>query len=145
MGRRMYRWTVQKQSCLRIRNRRKDILQTAGLSAFTDGAEEEPELFSADEDESSSGTEEGTEGLEYEYIEETDSYRVVKGVDAERVDIPSSYQGKYVTEIGEEAFAGCKNLKGVYIDNRYGTVTIRERAFENCTSLEWVVSREVLL
>ncbi len=105
------------------------------LSVFTDGAEEEPELFSADEDESSSGTEEGTEGLEYEYIEETDSYRVVKGVDAERVDIPSSYQGKYVTEIGEEAFAGCENLKYVFFYNTYGNATIRERAFENCTSL----------
>ncbi|HJB28212.1 MAG TPA: leucine-rich repeat protein [Candidatus Blautia faecavium] len=108
------------------------------LSVFTDGAEEEPELFSADEDESSSGTEEGTEGLEYEYIEETDSYRVVKGVDVERVDIPASYQGKYVTEIGEEAFAGCKNLKDVYIYNLYETVTIRERAFESCSSLKWL-------
>ncbi len=108
------------------------------FQVFTDGAVEGPDLFSADEDGSSSGTEEGTEGLEYEYIEETDSYRVVKGVDVERVDIPSSYQGKNVTEIGEEAFAGCKNIKGVYINNRYGTVTIRERAFENCTSLESV-------
>ena len=71
------------------------------LPVFTDGAEEEPDLFSPDEDGSSSGTEEGTEGLEYEYIEETNSYRVVKGVDIERVEIPASYQGKNVTEIGD--------------------------------------------
>lgn len=106
------------------------------LSVFTDGTEEEPDLFSADEDRSTSGTEEGTEGLEYEYIEETDSYRVVKGVDVERVEIPASYQGKYVTEIGEEAFAECKNLKNVYIYNLYETMTIRERAFESCSSLK---------
>ena len=71
------------------------------LPVFTDGAVEGPDFFSADEDGSSSGTEEGTEGLEYEYIEETDSYRVVKGVDIESVEIPASYQGKNVTEIGD--------------------------------------------
>ena len=108
------------------------------LPVFTDGAEEESDLFSADEDGSFSWAEEETEGLEYEYIEETDSYRVVKGVDVERVDIPYSHQGKYVTEIGEEAFAGCENLKYVFFYNIYGNATIRERAFENCTSLRIV-------
>lgn len=56
-----------------------------GDMAFAEGGE----IFS-------SGSEDmkGTEGLEYEYIEETDSCRVVKGVDQKQVDIPAYYEGK---------------------------------------------------
>lgn len=58
------------------------------------------------------------------------------GWDAESFDIPSEYEGKTVTKIGDEAFAYCKNLKQVTIPD---TITeIGEKAFENSglTSVE---------
>ena len=108
---------------------------------FTDGVPEQPEAFSAEGEENkeifSSGSEdaEGTEGLEYEYIEETDSYRVVKGVDQRLVDIPAYYQGKPVTEIGAYAFAGYEDLESVTAFDSSVIGMIREGAFENCKNL----------
>ena len=114
---------------------------TPGEESFTDGPSGQPEVFSAEGGEifsSESEDMEGTEGLEYEYIEETDSYRVVKGVDQEKVILPVQYQGKLITEIGQKAFDGCTNLKTIYIQSAYEPFTIQEYAFNNCTSLEQV-------
>ena len=58
------------------------------------------------------------------------------GWDAESFEIPSEYEGKTVTKIGDEAFAYCKNLKQVTIPD---TITeIGEKAFINSglTSVE---------
>ena len=112
-----------------------------GEEIFTDGVPEQPEVFSAEGEENkeifSSGSEdaEGTEGLEYEYIEETDSYRVVKGVDQRQVDIPAYYQGKPVTEIGAYAFAGYEKVRTVTAFDSSVIGRIREGAFENCKNL----------
>ena len=106
--------------------------------SFTDGSSGQPEVFSAEGGGIfSSGSEdaEGTEGLEYEYIEETDSYRVVKGVDQKQVDIPAYYEGKPVTEIGAYAFAGYENLRSVTAFDSSAIGMIREGAFENCKNL----------
>ena len=58
------------------------------------------------------------------------------GWDAESFEIPSEYEGKTITKIGDEAFAYCENLKQVTIPN---TITeIGEKAFANSglTSVE---------
>ena len=108
---------------------------------FTDGVPEQQEVFLAEGEENkeifSSGSEdaEGIEGLEYEYIEETDSYRVVKGVDQRQVDIPAYYQGKPVTEIGAYAFAGYEKVRTVTAFDSSVIGMIREGAFENCKNL----------
>lgn len=119
--------------------------QDKALASFGDGTKEQTELFSSGEggteETFSSGEDtenEGTEGLEYEYMEETDSYRVVKGVDKEQIKIPGTYQGKPVTEIGEAAFAGYTNVVSVSAFTGLKIGTIRERAFENCANLRSV-------
>lgn len=77
---------------------------------FTDGISEQTGMFSAEELEnqemfsSGSEAEEGTEGLVYEYVEERDSYTVVKGINKDSVYIPASYEGKPVMEIATGAF-----------------------------------------
>ena len=67
-------------------------------------------MAEAQSSDTESGSEEvtGTEGLEYEYDAETDTYHLVKGVNVESVIIPEQYNGKIVSEIGEKAFAGCE-------------------------------------
>lgn len=100
--------------------------------------QEQPELFSSGEQSGLSAESEeipGTEGLEYTYLSETDSYQVSKGVNQERVIIPRTYNGKPVTEIGERAFAGFQKLWTVTFT---GYITIREYAFEDCVKLRFV-------
>ena len=77
-------------------------------SAFTDDTENEVAEAQSSDTESGSEEETGTEGLEYEYDAETDTYHLVKGVNVESVIIPEQYNGKIVSEIGEKAFAGCE-------------------------------------
>lgn len=100
--------------------------------------QEQTELFSSGEQSDLSAEPEeipGTEGLEYTYLSETDSYQVSKGVNQERVIIPRTYNGKPVTEIGERAFAGFQKLWTVTFT---GYITIREYAFEDCVKLRFV-------
>lgn len=78
--------------------------------------QEQPELFSSGEQSDLSAESEempGTEGVEYTYLSETDSYQVSKGVDQRFVIIPRTYNGKPVTEIGGRAFAGFQKLQSV--------------------------------
>lgn len=58
----------------------------------------------------------------------------------ESVVIPSKIDGKTVTEIGSEAFAGCKVIKSCVIPE--GVVKVRYRAFKWCVNLESVVLPE---
>ena len=100
--------------------------------------QEQTELFSSGEQSDLSAEPEempGTEGLEYTYLSETDSYQVSKGVDQRFVIIPKIYNGKPVTEIGERAFAGFQKLQTVALN---GYITIRECAFEDCVKLRFV-------
>ena len=115
------------------------------ISVFTDAGEDAKAAGNADVSQLSDGTgeekenseeEKESEGLEYEYLPETDSYRVTKGINAETVIILSEYNGKAVTEIGEGAFSGCDKIQKVFFK---GTamqhITIRQNAFENCVNL----------
>ncbi len=63
------------------------------------------------------------------------AYAVVNLYDraATKVVIPSTFNDKPVTEVGEEAFSLCKNLRSVEIGNEI--VTIKAKAFRWCSSL----------
>ena len=115
-------------------------------SAFTDDTENE--VAEAQSSDTESGSEEvtGTEGLEYEYDAETDTYHLVKGVNVESVIIPEQYNGKIVSEIGEKAFAGCDRIKNVRVNRDWEqeTMIIRQSAFEGCIHLRKVVLNRVL-
>ena len=43
-------------------------------------------------------------GFTYQYLKESDTYRLTKGTDTENVIIPYEYNGKVVSEVGERAF-----------------------------------------
>ena len=75
-----------------------------------------------------------TEGLNYVYDEETDTYSVGKnGYVNGDVVLPYGYQGKFVTKIGESAFEGCDGLASVEIPD--SVVSIGKDAFHGCTGL----------
>lgn len=78
------------------------------------------------------------DGITYEYMAETDSYRIVKGVNVEEVKIPKEIHGKMVREIGTEAFKACKKLKRITGEYCVDSYTIMERAFEGCENLRYV-------
>lgn len=108
---------------------------------FMDGESQVP--FSSEEGETaslfSSGEEEaGTEGLVYEYVEETDSYKVVKGVDVDTVHIPETYEGKPVTEIAAGAFVNFHVLQHLTIAQP--AFMIRTGAFQNCSNLRTITN-----
>ncbi len=72
--------------------------------------------------------------LVYTYLSESDSYSV-KCIDKEITSavIPSSYEGKPVTQIESEAFGGCSLLKNVVIPP--SIVSIGQNAFLGCRRL----------
>lgn len=74
------------------------------------------------------------EGLVYEYLPESNAYRVTKGLDQEKVTVPDKYQGKPVTEIGESAFAGFSKLKSIALPY---DIIIRKDAFADCGNLRY--------
>ena len=115
-------------------------------SAFTDDTENEGAEPQSSDTESGGEEETGTEGLEYEYDAETDTYHLVKGVNVESVIIPEQYNGKIVSEIGEKAFAGCDRIKNVRVNRDWEqeTMIIRQSAFEGCIHLRKVVLNRVL-
>lgn len=78
------------------------------------------------------------EGLYYsEIIEEGEvtaySVRSIGNLSTGKIEIPSTYKGKPVTEIGEGAFLSCKLLREVTIPD--SVTTICRYAFENCSNL----------
>ncbi len=115
-------------------------------SAFTDDTENEVAEAQSSDTESGSEEETGTEGLEYEYDAETDTYHLVKGVNVESVIIPEQYNGKIVSEIGEKAFAGCDRIKNVRVNREWDqeTMIIRQSAFEGCIHLRKVMLNRVI-
>ena len=100
------------------------------LPAFDDGAGEDGQILAED------GEDQGTEGLVYEYVEETDSYMVVKGVDVENVHIPATYEGKPVMEIAAGAFVDFEVMRSISVDQP--GFLIHTGAFYNCSSLSSV-------
>ncbi len=83
----------------------------------------------------------GTVGLEY-YPLPDGTYGVAAGTAKylEEIVIPSTYEGKQVTQIIENAFDGAENLKSIAIPD---TITVIENsAFNNCIKLEAIVFPE---
>lgn len=78
--------------------------------------------------------------MEFEYLLETDSYRLVHGVNSQEVVIPVEINGKKVTEIGKRAFYGFKKLKVVRTSLIPVTpIIIHEEAFRGCEYLHTVI------
>ncbi len=102
------------------------------LPAFDDGAGEDGQILAED------GEGQGTEGLVYEYVEETDSYTVVKGVDVDTVHIPATYEGKPVTEIVAGAFVNFQVLQHLTIAQP--AFMFRTGAFQNCANLRTITN-----
>lgn len=69
------------------------------------------------------------------YINDQNTCTIKKYIGYEvNIDIPESLFGVPVTEIGDGAFAGCKNLTSVSLPNEI--TSIGDGAFEDCTALE---------
>ena len=73
--------------------------------------------------------------LYYDFDAEAGTYSVVSVYDktATKIVIPSIFHDKPVTEIGEEAFSLCENLRSVEIGDE--VITIEAKAFRWCSSL----------
>lgn len=63
----------------------------------------------------------------------TYSIRGIKDKNAREISIPSTYNGKAVTTIGDSAFSGCTSLEKVELPN--SITAIDAYAFRNCSSL----------
>lgn len=109
-----------------------EVESDAGTDGFVD------EITEA----SSGAAESDANGFTYEYLKESDTYRLTKGTDTENVIIPYEYNGKVVSEVGERAFYGCVNIKTVKAeegaDRRKNRIRIDKSAFENCENLRKV-------
>ena len=77
-----------------------------------------------------------TEGLKYELLDD-DTYMVsdYNGTAIE-VIIPSTYNGKPVTSIGDSAFYNCTSLTSIEIPA--SVTSIGDSAFSNCSSLKTI-------
>jgi hypothetical protein len=77
----------------------------------------------------------------FDYVEQDDgtwSVTLKPDIDIpDEIEIPSQYNGRYVTTIGDDAFSGRKNLKTVILNE--GVERIGHRAFKGCSSIENLV------
>lgn len=98
-------------------------------------------LFSCDDDESSESSSGGeviadASGLSYREIDGAYAVSIGTQVNATKIVIPSTYNGKSVSRIDAEGFKDAKSLKSVVIPS--SVRVIDESAFYGCTSLESV-------
>lgn len=76
-------------------------------------------------------------GCVYELFNGNTEYRIKRGGSASgTVTIEATYRGKPVTEIGENAFKGNRNVKEIILGENIRTIA--ESAFYNCSALESV-------
>ena len=76
-----------------------------------------------------------SQGLEYTYLEATDSYEVSGIGECTDTDIiiPDTYEGKPITSIGAHALDQCSSLTSVTIGN--SVTSIGDYAFDGCRNL----------
>ena len=81
-----------------------------------------------------------THGFKFNLLDD-DTYEVI-GYDGTlaKIDIPSEYDGKTVTVIGDEAFRYCKKLMDVTMGNNI--TSIGDGAFYNCSGLKYITIPE---
>lgn len=91
----------------RNRNSRQ-IVRDPETDTFQDEVESDADTDGfVDEATGVSSGEADANGFTYQYLKESDTYRLTKGTDTENVIIPYEYNGKVVSEVGERAFYGC--------------------------------------
>ena len=77
---------------------------------------------------------------EYELINNGEEVRITKYIgDKKNVYIPSTIEGKKVTELGSQSFRDNDNIVSISTKLASNLVTINEGAFEDCDKLETVV------
>lgn len=86
-------------------------------------------------------TQAATAELKYALNADGNSYTVAKieSKDVNFIKVPSLYEGKPVTAIGEEAFKDCKNLTEIYMN----VTAIGKEAFYGCEKLSSVTTEAV--
>ena len=107
--------------------------------------ETETETESETEPEIDPGYEvDGSKGLKYRALQDGESYAVIGiGTCTDKIIIiPKTYEGKPVTEIGEEAFQGA-DIEEVHIPE--GISVIGREAFRDCAKLDRIMLPEGLL
>ena len=62
------------------------------------------------------------------------SIESIKSKDVTSIEIPSTYEGRQVTQIGRNAFEGCQNLVNITIPE--GIEKIESEAFKDCKAIE---------
>ena len=125
--------------------RKKAILLVLILSLlFATGCSGSIDESSVDESSDQTQTVAGSVGLEYLISENGISYSVVgKGTCQDStISIPSSYMGKTVTKIAEEAFAYTEGISEIFIPA--AVKYIQAKAFFMCVDLERAVFEETL-
>lgn len=88
---------------------------------------------------------ETTEGIEYNVIENSNYCTIKKCYKEVSGDVYiGAYYGEYkVLGIDEYAFAGCENIKNVYLLD--GILNINKGAFEGCTNLESIIIPDTVI
>ena len=93
--------------------------------------------FAADDTSSTAATT-GSQGLNYALSDDGNSY-IVTGIGSctdTEVIIPATYEGKPVTEIGNEAFQGCMQLTNVVLPDSITTIGEWAFAYSPLTAIE---------
>ncbi|MBQ1261256.1 MAG: leucine-rich repeat domain-containing protein, partial [Clostridia bacterium] len=81
------------------------------------------------------GCEYYTEGLAFTYVQETDSYKITGSPLVDEVYIPSTYEGKSVTVIGDGSFRNNSAVKTVHIPDTVTTIEKEAFMFSGLESL----------
>lgn len=86
-----------------------------------------------------------SEGLTFAFDESTNGYSVTGIGSCTDTDIviPSQYDGKFVTSIGEYAFSNCVSLENITLPD--GLTSIGKWAFQNCASLTSITLSDSLM